>query len=145
MRLFTEYPELRPFFLATAVLCLHLLALATVTSLVRTKRKVVVNPEDAMLGGAVGDADHPDVLRTKRAHQNALENAVPFFAVGLLYALSGPSHTGALAYFGTFVGARLLHSVFYLLGKQPFRSLSFGVGFLATIGMAVHVLRVALA
>lgn len=27
----------------------------------------------------------------KRAHQNALENAVPFFAIGLLYALSGAS------------------------------------------------------
>lgn len=44
-------------------------------------------------------------------------------------------------YFWTFTAARLLHSVFYLWGKQPFRTLAFAVGVLAIIGMAVHVLR----
>ena len=64
--------------------------------------------------------------------------------VGLLYAFSGPSKVGAQAYFFTFVGARILHSIFYLWGRQPFRTLCFAIGALATIGMAVHVLRVAI-
>lgn len=145
MRLFAEYPELRPYFVVTALLALQLLGLATLTAIVRTRRKVYVNREDALLGGDVAEADHPDVLRVKRVHQNGVENVLPFCAVGLLYALSGPSHTGALAYFYTFLGARLAHSAFYLAGKQPFRTLSYLVGFLATLGMAVHVLRVALA
>ena len=144
MRLFAEYPELRPYFVVTAVLCLQLLGLAFYTAAVRAKRKVFVNAEDKPADGTVADADHPDVLRVKRAHQNAIENAVPFFAVGLIYALSGPSHLGAQAYFYTFLGARLLHSVFYVIGKQPFRTMTFVIGALATIGMAAHALRVAL-
>jgi uncharacterized MAPEG superfamily protein len=78
---------------------------------------------------------------SERAHANALESAVPFFAVGALYATVGQSKTAALAYFGSFVVARLLHSVVYIWGKQPLRTIFFAVGVLSIIGMAVHVLR----
>ena len=105
-------------------------------------RKTFVNPEDATLNkGALAEVEHPDVARVKRAHINALENAVPFFAVAPLYAATGGSLLGAKAYFLTFVAARLLHSLFYLWGRQPFRTLSFGIGILCVIGMGVHVLR----
>lgn len=133
-------PQLYAFF--SAILALQLLALALWTGTVRTMKKQWVNPEDAKFNkGESAEQDHPDVARTKRAHQNALENAVPFFAVGYLYATVQPSKTAALIYFGTFTAARLLHSVFYLWGRQPFRTMMFGVGVLAVIGMAVHVIR----
>jgi hypothetical protein len=35
----------------------------------------------------------------------------------------------------------VLHSIFYLFGRQPFRTLMFGVGVAAMIGMAVRVIR----
>lgn len=89
----------------------------------------------------VSESEHPDVARVKRAHGNALENAVPFFAVAAIYASSAPSKNAALAYFGTFVAARLLHSVAYIWGKQPFRTIFYVIGTLAVIGMAVHVIR----
>lgn len=135
-------PALGLYALASAVLALHLLVLAGWTGTVRALKKQYVNPEDAKLNKAEQtEADHPDVARIRRAHQNAIENAVPFFVVGALYALSGVTRTAALIYFGVFVGARLLHSVFYLWGRQPWRTLMFGIGVLDVVGMAVHVIR----
>jgi glutathione S-transferase len=129
----------------SSVVALQLLLLGGWTGTVRTLKKTYVNPEDAKLNKAeLADQDHPDVQRTKRAHQNLLENAVPFFVVAYLYANVAPSKTAVLVYFGTFVGARILHSIFYLWGRQPFRTISFAVGALATIGMAVHVIRTAI-
>ena len=95
-----DNPALKLYALCAAILAVHLLLLALWTGSVRVQRKVWVNPEDAKLNkGENVEADHPDVQRVKRAHLNAIENAVPFFAVGLLYALTAPSQTDALTYF----------------------------------------------
>jgi uncharacterized MAPEG superfamily protein len=135
-------PILKLYALVSTLVALHLVLLALWTGVVRNRDKKFVNPEDAAaLKGTQAESDHPDVLRVKRAHQNALENAIPFFAIGLVYALSKPTMIGAQAYFFTFLGARVLHSLFYLLGKQPFRTLMFAVGVLAMVGMGVHVIR----
>jgi len=130
--------------LCAAILGAQLILIAFWTGTVRVKRKVYINPEDATFNKADQGDDHPDVLRVKRAHQNALENAVPFFAIGALYAATSPSKTAALAYMGTFTVVRVLHTFFYLGGKQPFRTLCFAIGALATLGMAQHVIRAAL-
>jgi uncharacterized MAPEG superfamily protein len=136
---------IRIYAIAATVVALHLLALAGWVGTVRMARKQWVNPEDAALNKGVAVATEDEVLaRVKRAHMNALENAVPFFVVGALYAASGPSKTAALIYFGTFTAARLLHSIVYLWGRQPFRTISFLVGVLAVVGMGVHVIRVSL-
>jgi glutathione S-transferase len=141
----SETPALKLYALASTLVALHLILLAGWTGAVRNRHKTYVNPEDATtLKGTLVAADHADVLRVKRAHYNALENAVPFFAVGLAYALSGASTTGAYAYFFTFLAARVLHSMFYLWGKQPFRTLTFAIGVLAMVGMGVHVIRTAI-
>jgi microsomal prostaglandin-E synthase 1 len=134
------------YLIAAALLALQLLGLSFYTGLARTKAKKVLNPEDArtvIRGSEVVEVEAPEVARIHRAHRNALENAVPFFVIGLLYVLTQGSKLGALAYFGTFTLARLLHSLFYLGGVQPWRTATFAIGALATIGMAVHVLRVA--
>jgi len=145
MQPFLDNPALKIYALAGAIVAVQLILLALWTGTVRTMRKTFVNPEDAALNKAEQvEADHPDVQRVKRAHQNLLENALPFFAVGLLYALTNPRPGAAQIYFFTFVGARLLHSVFYLWGKQPFRTLMFAVGALCVIGMAVQVIRAAI-
>ena len=132
--------------ITASIVALHLLALAVYTAAVRGKHKVFVNPEDAKtFKGAPGEAEHPDVARVKRAHVNLIESAVPFFVVAFLYALTNPSTLGAQAYFWTFVVARLLHSVVYIAEKQPFRTILFIIAGLTIIGMAVHVLRFAIA
>ena len=133
------------FALASAIVAIHLFVLAGITGYVRAKRKQFVNPEDAALNKAEKvDDDHPDVLRVKRAHMNLMESAIPFFGVAGLYVMTGATKTGAMAYFGTFVVARVLHTIFYLLGKQPFRTITFVIGAFAVIGMAVHIIRAAM-
>jgi len=139
-------PALQYYAIASSVLALHLIAIALWTGRVRVQKKQYTNPEDAKLNKADHtEVEHPDVRRVIKAHTNALENAIPFFVVGALYVVAGASKTGALVYFATFVGARILHTFVYLAGKQPFRTLSFAIGALAVIGMAVSVIRAALA
>jgi uncharacterized MAPEG superfamily protein len=134
-------PALSIYAICATIIALQLIALAFLTGSVRVLNKRYVNPEDAaMTKTERASEEHEKVARVRRAHQNALESAVPFFAIGYLYAAQGPSKDGALIYFGTFTAARLLHSVFYLWGKQPFRTLMFGIGALALIGMGVHVI-----
>jgi uncharacterized MAPEG superfamily protein len=134
----------QPYALTSAILGSHLLLLAFWTGTVRALRKQYVNPEDAKLNKAEQGDEHEDVLRTKRAHQNALENAVPFFVIGALYVATGATKSGAQIYCYTFLAMRVLHSVFYLRSMQPFRTISFAIGALAVLGMAVHVIRASL-
>lgn len=132
-----------PYAIGCAILVLQLIALALYTGTVRALRKKFVNPEDAKtFKGDAAEQDHSDVQRVRRAHYNLLENAVPFFVVGALYAATGATHKGAVIYTATFVGVRLLHSVFYIFGIQPFRTMTFAIGAAACIGMAVQVLMV---
>jgi glutathione S-transferase len=135
----------RAYALSSALIAVQLVLLAFYTGFVRSKHKQYVNPEDAKtLKGDHAEREHADVLRAQRAHANLLENAVPFFVVGALYVRSGATVRGAQAYCYTFLAARLLHTVFYLLEKQPFRTISFGIGALSILGMAFHVIRAAL-
>jgi prostaglandin-E synthase 1 len=47
--------------------------------------------------------------------------------------------------FGVFVVARLLHSFVYLAGKQPWRSMMFGIGALDTLVLMGFIVRALLA
>lgn len=135
-----DNPVFKLFALVSALHVIQLLLLASWTGITRTLSKTWVNPEDTkFLGGRQVESDVEKVQRTKRAHLNAIENAVPFFIVGLLYVLTGASESGAKIYFWTFFAARVVHSISYLAAIQPFRTLSFGVGALAVFGMAVQV------
>jgi uncharacterized MAPEG superfamily protein len=138
-----DSPAFQAYALASAFLAVQLLLLAFWTGAVRGNRKQFVVPEDRIVnkGGQLTEVEHADVRRVKAAHMNALENAVPFFIVGALYLATGGTRIGAQAYCFTFLGARLLHTVFYLAGMQPFRTIAFGIGAASVLGMAVHVIR----
>lgn len=75
--------------------------------------------------------------RALAAHQNMIE-AFPIFAAGLLAALwagaDGP-WTSLLAL--VFVAARVVYTICYLTDVHVLRSLSWGVGFFASIGLMV--------
>ncbi len=126
------------------VVALHCVVMAGWTGTLRVMRKQWINPEDAKMNkGEQVEQDHPDVARAKRAHYNLLENAVPFFLVGYLYAAVAPNATAALVYYATFAGTRILHSAFYLWGRQPFRTAMFAIGVMCIVGMATQVIRTA--
>ncbi|MEQ2212889.1 Microsomal glutathione S-transferase 1, partial [Xenoophorus captivus] len=76
-----------------------------------------------------------------RCHYNDLENIIPFFFIGLLYALSGPELSSALLHFRIFTAARIFHSFAYILVlPQPSRAISYFLGMLVTFSMAYSLL-----
>jgi uncharacterized MAPEG superfamily protein len=137
MKELLENPAFRTYCISSSILVLNLLVLAGATGGVRGSKKSLLNPEDP---GYTGEPENEAVTRIRNAHRNAMENIVPFFAIGLLYVLTGGTALGATLYFGIFTGARVLHSIAYLAAKQPWRTIFFVIGALATLGMVVQVL-----
>ena len=124
-------PPFQIYLASVILLGFNLLALANNTALTRAGAQEVVNPEDEVLNkGAkvVYEAANDKTERYRRAHRNALENIPLFLITGFLLTLLGISQTVAAALFGVFVVARISHSVCYIRGIQPFRTLSFGIG-----------------
>ena len=143
MTLLSE-PAFQLYAFCSAALVVTFYGLGFWTAKLRAERKVVVNPEDIQVnpkGAVVADVEHPDVQRVKRAHLNAIENAVPFFAIGFLYTLTAPGMMMTRILFLTFLAVRVFHALFYLNAKQPFRTASFAIGAIVNLVMVVQVLR----
>lgn len=95
-----------------------------------------MNQEDAIrFGASLAEIDPPKVARVLRAHRNAEASVYPFLFLGLVLVLAGGTAATGMVIFGIFTGSRLLHSIFYLAGKQPRRTVFFTVGGLATIAL----------
>ena len=72
------------------------------------------NPEDAKRTKGKVRYDENRVERVRRAHQNDLENILPYFFISALYLLTNPNPATALTCFRAFTAARFLHSFVYL-------------------------------
>lgn len=68
------------------------------------------------------------------AHNNAFEALAVYAPAVIVAHLAGADagHSAILA--GVWVGARVLHAVFYAADKAPLRTLAFTVGLLASFG-----------
>ncbi|KAM4541146.1 microsomal glutathione S-transferase 1.2 [Fundulus diaphanus] len=128
-----------------AIVTLKMILMGPLTAYFRITRKSFCNEEDVSWKSGEEKKkflkSHPDVERVRRCHLNDLENIIPFFFIGLLYALSGPELSSALLHFRIFTGARLFHSFAYILAlPQPSRALSYFLGMLVTFSMAYSLL-----
>jgi uncharacterized MAPEG superfamily protein len=122
--------------LSVLVLALKMLVLALLTSRQRLAKRVFASPEDYATQGIAEKAERdPDVERYRRAHRNDLENVLPFFVVGAIYAATQPSELGAWLCLPGFALARVLHTVFYLRSAMPHRTLAYGYAYFATLWM----------
>jgi uncharacterized MAPEG superfamily protein len=138
MRLLLLDDNVRTLVLVNVLLVFKLLSGGNLTSILRVTRKVYANPEDYALNrmapSTQGDAQ---VERSRRAHQNDLENILPFIPLSLLYAVTSPSHALFASLLWGFFGARVLYTIVYLRGLQPLRSIAFGLGMLITFAVGV--------
>ncbi|HEY8123315.1 MAG TPA: MAPEG family protein [Myxococcota bacterium] len=122
--------------LAVLALALKMLVLASLTSRQRILKRVFASPEDYATQGIEAKRERDgDVERYRRAHRNDLENILPFFVVGAIYAATGPSDLAAWLCLPGFALARVLHTVFYLRGAMPHRTLAYAYGYFATLWM----------
>jgi uncharacterized MAPEG superfamily protein len=136
-------PAVRVFAFWYLILVLKMLAVVVATSLARFRTGTFATPEDYAAQGVTapqGATTSPEVERVRRCLQNDLENILPFFGVGLIYASTGPSLTLARIYFAGFAVARIAHTVAYLRGMQPHRTIAFGVAQLFLLLMLVTAL-----
>jgi uncharacterized MAPEG superfamily protein len=134
-----------PVFLAYVYACLvssiNLLALWVSSGVVRARSGVAINPEDgARYSAPVREQDPPAVARILRAHRNAEAATYPFFILGLVYVLLGGPASIAIPIFAIFTAARIVHSIVYLMARQPWRTISFAVSLLALIALMVAIL-----
>jgi uncharacterized MAPEG superfamily protein len=114
--------------------------LASLASLIIVQ--VVVATASARKGGHVPgvpiqDGPRSFAFRAQRAHQNTLENTVPFLAaLGAALAIGVPPLVIDAAVL-VFVGARLAHVAAYYAGVERPRTAAFAVGLVAMLVMSV--------
>ena len=125
----------------TAIVTCKMILMSFLTARQRFKTMTFISSEDAKQPGTKVSYSLPqdlsyikcfqcgtneDIERVRRAHQNDIENVVPFAILGLLYIFTNPAYSTALLCFRLFAGARILHTVVYLLViPQPARAILF--------------------
>ncbi len=139
--LFTD-PNFRTLVQVDVLLVVWLMTMSNYTSLLRLRRKVYATPEDYNFNHVipVGRADD-GVERSRRLHQNHLENVPAFLVLSLLYASTRPAHATFEWLLWGFFAARVVYTVFYARAMQPHRTIAFTIGALLMFAMAVLTLR----
>jgi len=136
-------PAFRIYALCAAILGVKMLASAVYTATRRQKVGGFINPEDAKRFGQPGvevkSEEALEVARALRIQRNDLENIPLFFAIGLLYVLTGASSFGVLVLCGLFTLARLAHAIVYAKGLQPARAICFIIGMTCTFIMLFRI------
>lgn len=141
MSALASHPTFPIYAACSVVLSLQMLILGGMTAGTRAKHKGYMNPEDTAVSfkdaTLVEGAEHPDVARVQRAHRNLLESLPMFFALGLIAVLAGGAPLPTKICLGVFTAARVLHAIAYIRAMQPWRTISYGVGALALVGLMV--------
>jgi glutathione S-transferase len=112
------------------------------TGTLRLFRKAYITEEDArFMGVEPGAGSDPLIGRLERIQRNDVENIPAYLVSAFLFALSGPSITLAAWLFGLVTVARLLHTLIYAGGWQPWRSIVFEVGNFTHVAIIVLLIR----
>jgi uncharacterized MAPEG superfamily protein len=138
MSALTQDPVFQAYVVTATLLALNLVGLANATAVTRGQASEVINPEDQKLNGSatvVFEGGNDRTARYRRAHRNALENTPLFMITGLVFVMVQPAASLAIGIFAAYATARILHSVCYVKGIQPFRTIAFVVGMLAQVTM----------
>jgi glutathione S-transferase len=138
-------PTLYWYSLSVVVLFFKMFVLSAYQGFYRLSRKVFVNPEDAhVFKKSVAEEELPQVRRAAKAWLNDLENIPIFLGLGLVYVLVGASPKAASWLFPIFAIARIVHTLTYLLGLQPWRTVAYGVGIICLFVMSWNICLVLL-
>jgi len=144
-----EYPALRDAAIACGLLVLKCAFTSQVTGLMRVLYADLSTPEDRQVDPVKFKErkENTVITRLSRVLQNDVENVPHFMALSVAYSLilgrepSASALSEARTVFGIFVACRYLHTTFYLLSVQPYRTLSFAGGALSSFFLAGRVLE----
>ena len=132
--------------LTTVILFFKMFAISIVQGLGRVNARQFVTAEDARFFAHAPPApdEAPIVKRAQMAWRNDLENIPIFLLLGLIYVTLGCSPEGAYIYFTIFIVARILHTVAYLNGWQPWRTIFFTIGMIVCVALSIQILMTVL-
>jgi glutathione S-transferase len=132
--------------LTTVILVFKMWANSIVQAIWRLNTKTFVTAEDARFFTHAPPApdEAPIVKRAAMAWRNDLENIPIFLFLGLIYVTLGCSPEGAYIYFTIFIVARILHTVAYLNGVQPWRTIFFTFGMIVCVALSIQILMTVL-
>ncbi|CAH2230202.1 jg25762 [Pararge aegeria aegeria] len=134
-------PAVRSYIVYSSILALKVLGMSVLTGIVRHKKKVFANEEDAKPTRGVVKYDDPDVERVRRAHLNDLENIPAFWLLGALYLTTEPSAALATLLFRVYAAGRIAHTLVYAVKPlpQPARGIAYGIPYLINLFMGVKI------
>ena len=128
--------RLQVYALCVLVLCLKMFAISCYQGFFRIRARAFINQEDAAFFSCAAHAGElPQVARASKAWANDLENIPLFFVLGGLCVVLGTSTGATVALFGGFTLARVAHTLMYLGGWQPWRTLAYAVGMVCLFGL----------
>jgi glutathione S-transferase len=131
--------------LCVVALFLKMFGLSVYQGFHRIGTRTFVNPDDAAVFNKLPAAfELPQVQRAAKTWLNDLENIPIFIGLGTAYVLTGASPGAATWLFSIFTIARILHTLMYLLGLQPWRTITYAVGILCLLGMSWNIVAVLL-
>ena len=126
--------------LCAVVLFFKMFALSSYQGFYRLTRRTFVNPEDAgVFKKSAAEEELPQVRRAAKAWLNDLENIPIFLGLGTAYIFVDASSEVATIIFPLFTIARILHTLTYLLGLQPWRTIVFVVGMFCLFIMSWNI------
>ncbi len=131
-------PAAPAYAVSAIVLALNLIGLANASALTRAQAGEAINPEDAPKNKetkVVYEGGNDRTARYRRAHRNALENTPIFMITALLLTLMGASASVGAALFYPYAALRILHSICYVKGIQPFRTIAFVLALLCQLAV----------
>src|ERR1700693_5255471 len=128
--------------LTTVILFFKMLAHSVGQGVGRASTKTFVPAEDARLVAQVPPApdEAPIVKRAAMAWRNDIENIPIFLFLGLIYVTLGCWPEGVYIYFTIFIIARILHTIAFLYGVQPWRTIFFTIGMIVCVALSIQIL-----
>lgn len=132
---------LQMYTITAIVLTFKMAAISVVQGVNRERSRVFTNPEDAKLFGGRLEANEVEtVQRGANAWRNDLENIPIFLILAWIYVAAGLGMAAFEVYCIVFMAARIIHTITYLTGVQPWRTIAYTVGALAMLALTIHLL-----
>ncbi|ANI35020.1 glutathione metabolism protein [Pseudomonas sp. JY-Q] len=131
---------LQVYALCVVVLFLKMFLVSCYQGYHRLRFVAFTNPEDAAVFRRIAQAaERPQVIRAAKVWANDLENIPLFFALGGLAVALEAATLPVLWLSVVFTVARVLHTLAYLRGLQPWRTLFYGIGVICLLGFCLLI------
>jgi uncharacterized MAPEG superfamily protein len=122
---------------------IKMLASAVYTARIRQRARSNIGPGNAAVFGSHGASATVDVApavdRAIRVRRIDTETIPLFFAVGLLYVLTGACAWGVGLLCGGFTMVRVVHNTPYIMDLRTARAVSFAAGALCTLLIILRI------